>query len=104
MVLPSYLSRDGLSYDDYSSATGRLIGAKDHAAVQINVAEVNSAGVITGDYKTFALSGFVRQNCESDDSFNRLATEAGLLKKYLLDHLRPLLTGINFYSVWSAQH
>lgn len=46
------------------------------------MAEVNSAGVITGDYKTFVLSGFVRQNSESDDSFNRLATTAGLLKKY----------------------
>ena len=63
-----------------SSATNRLIGAKDHASVQINVAEVNASGVVTGKYRGFAISGFVRQNSESDDSVNRLATDAGLLK------------------------
>jgi small subunit ribosomal protein S21e len=64
-----------------SSATGRLIGAKDHASVQINVAEVNASGtIVTGKYKTFVLSGFVRESSESDDSINRLATGAGMLK------------------------
>ncbi len=68
------------------SATGRLIGVKDHASVQISVAEVNAAGIMTGTSKTFALSGAVRKDGESDDSINRLATQAGLLK-----------------NVWSAQ-
>jgi small subunit ribosomal protein S21e len=75
----------------HSSATGRLINAKDHSSVQINVAEVNASGIITGNYKSFALCGFVRQNTEADDSLNRLATEAGLLKKYdlvlFVDHV-----------------
>ncbi|PVU97085.1 hypothetical protein BB560_005768 [Smittium megazygosporum] len=62
------------------SATNKLISAKDHAAVQINIAEVDQNGVMTGAVKTYALSGFVRSLAESDDSLNRLATEDGFLK------------------------
>ncbi len=69
------------------SATGRLITSKDHASVQIAFAEVNASGVATGQSKTFVLSGFVRKDGEADDSLNRLAQEAGLLK-----------------NVWSAQY
>ncbi|KAJ2711373.1 RNA polymerase II mediator complex subunit, partial [Coemansia sp. Cherry 401B] len=62
------------------SATNRLIGAKDHAAVQINIADVNEDGVITGSTKSFAICGMVRARAESDDSLNRLASKAGYLK------------------------
>jgi small subunit ribosomal protein S21e len=63
------------------SATKRLITAKDHASVQINVGEVDEKGVyIANSWKTYALCGFVRQSGESDDSLNRLATEDGFLK------------------------
>ncbi|KAJ2083599.1 40S ribosomal protein S21 [Coemansia sp. RSA 988] len=62
------------------SATGRLIGAKDHAAIQINIAEVNNEGVLTGATKTYAISGMVRGRAESDDSLNRLASNDGYLK------------------------
>ncbi|KAJ3114141.1 hypothetical protein HDU96_002522 [Phlyctochytrium bullatum] len=62
------------------SATGRLITAKDHAAVQINIGEVDATGRYTGQTKTYALSGFVRSLGESDDSLNRLATQDGYLK------------------------
>lgn len=68
------------------SATGRLITPKDHSCVQVAIAEVNAAGVATGQTKTFVLSGFVRKDAEADDSLNRLAQSAGLLK-----------------NVWSAQ-
>ncbi|KAJ3137199.1 40S ribosomal protein S21, partial [Irineochytrium annulatum] len=64
------------------SATGRLITAKDHASVQINIGEVNADGRLTGQSKTFALSGFVRSVGESDDALNRLATQDGYLKKW----------------------
>ena len=64
-----------------SSATGRLITAKDHASVQINVGEVDASGRLTGQQTSFALSGFVRSLGESDDSLNRLATQEGFLKK-----------------------
>jgi len=60
-----------------SSATNRLITAKDHASVQINVGEVDASGRYTGSFTTYALSGFVRKESEADDSINRLATQDG---------------------------
>ncbi|KAJ1554560.1 40S ribosomal protein S21, partial [Cladochytrium tenue] len=62
------------------SATGRLITAKDHASIQINVGDVDQSGRLTGTFKTYALSGFVRSRAEGDDSINRLATHDGYLK------------------------
>ncbi|KAI9266775.1 30S ribosomal protein S21e [Phascolomyces articulosus] len=62
------------------SATNRLITAKDHASVQINVGDVNAEGRLTGSYATYAFCGFVRREAESDDSLNRLATDDGYLK------------------------
>ncbi|RWW79170.1 hypothetical protein BHE74_00012577, partial [Ensete ventricosum] len=43
-----------------SSATNRLITAKDHASVQINIGHLDESGVYTGQFSTFALSGFIR--------------------------------------------
>ncbi|ORY89338.1 ribosomal protein S21e-domain-containing protein [Leucosporidium creatinivorum] len=63
------------------SATNRLITAKDHASVQINVAEVDDEGKMTGSNVTYAFHGGVRETGDSDDSLNRLATEDGLLKQ-----------------------
>ncbi|KAH8552955.1 30S ribosomal protein S21e [Umbelopsis sp. PMI_123] len=62
------------------SATNRLITAKDHASVQINIGDVDASGRYTGSFTTYALSGFVRKESEADDSINRLATKDGLLK------------------------
>lgn len=62
------------------SATSRLIGAKDHAAVQLNVCNVDENGRMNGTNFTYALSGMVRSNAEADDSLNRLATNDGYLK------------------------
>ncbi|KAI8053479.1 ribosomal protein S21e [Syncephalis plumigaleata] len=61
------------------SATQRLITAKDHASVQINIGEVDSKGVLNGKFQTFALCGFIRSQGEADDSLNRLATQQGFL-------------------------
>ena len=43
-----------------SSWTNKLITAKDHASVQINVGHLNEDGVYTGAYTTLALAGNVR--------------------------------------------
>ena len=60
------------------AATNRLITAKDHASVQINVAEVDEEGkMIAGQTVPYALSGALRRMGESDDSFNRLTTRDG---------------------------
>jgi small subunit ribosomal protein S21e len=63
-----------------SSATNRLITAKDHASIQLNVADVNEEGRSTNSFSTYALCGFVRKEAEADDSINRLATHDGYLK------------------------
>ncbi|KAI0341563.1 ribosomal protein S21e [Trametopsis cervina] len=62
------------------AATNRLITSKDHASVQIAVADVDENGRALNTSTTFALSGRVRADGESDDSLNRLATKAGLLR------------------------
>lgn len=55
-----------------------MITAKDHAAIQISVADVDANGVVVqGTSTSFAISGQVRAMGESDDSINRLATQAG---------------------------
>jgi small subunit ribosomal protein S21e len=63
-----------------SSATNRLITAKDHASVQLNIGHLDSNGIYTGSYTPVALSGYVRAQGESDSALNRIAAEAGLIK------------------------
>ncbi|KAJ3742166.1 ribosomal protein S21e-domain-containing protein [Lentinula detonsa] len=62
------------------AATNRLITSKDHASVQIAIADVDANGRALPTTTTFALCGQVRSQGESDDSINRLATKAGLLR------------------------
>ena len=55
---PSYLT---MLMSLGSSWTHRLITAKDHASVQINVGNVDAAtGRYTGDFKTYAICGYIR--------------------------------------------
>ncbi|BFZ05730.1 hypothetical protein BsWGS_08769 [Bradybaena similaris] len=64
------------------SASNRIIGAKDHASIQINIAEVDeTTGRMTGAYKTYAICGAIRRMGESDDSLNRLAKRDGIISK-----------------------
>jgi len=62
------------------AATNRLITAKDHSSVQINICDVDAEGKMEATVTSFALCGRVRADSEADDSLNRLATRAGLLK------------------------
>ncbi|KAJ8503940.1 hypothetical protein OPV22_004826 [Ensete ventricosum] len=54
------------------SATNRLITAKDHASVQINIGHLDESGVYTGQFTTFALSGFIRAQGDADSALDRL--------------------------------
>ncbi|XP_008805749.1 40S ribosomal protein S21 [Phoenix dactylifera] len=54
------------------SATNRLITAKDHASVQINIGHLDENGVYTGQFTTFALSGFIRAQGDADSALDRL--------------------------------
>ncbi|GAB5356153.1 hypothetical protein AAMO2058_000266700 [Amorphochlora amoebiformis] len=69
-----------LYYPRKCSATNRLIAAKDHASVQINIGHVDSNGSYTNEYSTFALCGYIRFKGRADDAINRLAAEAGLMR------------------------
>ncbi|KAN0112143.1 ribosomal protein S21e [Russula decolorans] len=62
------------------AATNRLITSKDHASVQVVIADVDANGRALTTSTSFALSGQVRAQGEGDDSLNRLATKAGLLR------------------------
>ncbi|CAE8612697.1 unnamed protein product [Polarella glacialis] len=61
------------------SATNRLIPAKEHGSVQLNVGQVDEDGRYTGEFYTFALAGFIRNRGESDACLNRLLFEKSLL-------------------------
>uniref|UniRef100_K4ALB1 Small ribosomal subunit protein eS21 n=3 Tax=Setaria TaxID=4554 RepID=K4ALB1_SETIT len=54
------------------SATNRIIIAKDHASVQINIGHLDENGLYDGHFTTFALSGFVRAQGDADSSLDRL--------------------------------
>ena len=90
--LPAFIRRCALSlrFDAHSillrvssSVTQRILGAKDHAAIQLNIANLNSEGRLTGTFKTYAISGYVRGAGESDDSINMLATRDGYMQGYV---------------------
>ncbi|KAE9006595.1 hypothetical protein PF011_g11512 [Phytophthora fragariae] len=70
----------GQSIDIYSprkcSWTNRILAAKDHASVQINVARVNANGVFTGESDTFALAGYIRHHGEGDMAIAELSRQA----------------------------
>ena len=55
-----------------SSWTNRIIAAKDHASVQIDVARVNEEGLFTGESDTFALAGYIRGQGEADMALTEL--------------------------------
>ncbi|XP_068678103.1 small ribosomal subunit protein eS21-like [Montipora capricornis] len=63
------------------SVTNRVITAKDHASVQINVGEIDETGRFTGNFKTYALCGFLRHLGEADDSLTRLCLKDGMVNK-----------------------
>uniref|UniRef100_A0A5F8H2S6 Small ribosomal subunit protein eS21 n=3 Tax=Metatheria TaxID=9263 RepID=A0A5F8H2S6_MONDO len=64
------------------SASNRIIGAKDHASIQMNVAEVDKVtGRFNGQFKTYAICGAIRRMGESDDSILRLAKNDGIVSK-----------------------
>lgn len=64
------------------AATNKIIAAKDHAAVQLDFAEVNEqTGRLTGKNRTYALCGSIRMMGEADDSLVRLATRDGFIGK-----------------------
>uniref|UniRef100_A0A8C2QGP5 40S ribosomal protein S21 n=1 Tax=Cricetulus griseus TaxID=10029 RepID=A0A8C2QGP5_CRIGR len=64
------------------SARNLIIGAKDHASIQMNVPEVDRCtGRFNGQFKTYAICGAIRRMGESDDSILQLAKAGGIISK-----------------------
>ena len=59
------------------SYTNRLVKAKDHSSVQINVANVDPVtGIATlGDFTPYCLAGYIRFKSEGDMALTTLVTE-----------------------------
>ena len=65
-----------------SSASNRIIHAKDHASIQINLVDVDeSTGRMLDTVKTYAICGEIRRMGESDDCIARLAKKDGVLSR-----------------------
>lgn len=53
--------------------TNRLVSSKDHASVQLNVANVDPVtGVATGDTAAYCLAGYLRFKAEGDMALTEL--------------------------------
>lgn len=63
------------------SVTNRVISAKDHASVQINIGEIDETGRFTGNFKTYALCGILRGQADADDSLTRLCIKDNIINK-----------------------
>lgn len=69
-------------FTHFSSASNRIIHAKDHASIQLNFVDVDEAtGRMTDSYKTYAICGEIRRMGESDDCIARLAKKDAILSK-----------------------
>jgi len=73
-------NEDGENVDLYiprkCSWTNRLLTAKDHGSVQVNVANVDPVtGIASKESTTFALSGFVRFHSMSDEALADLVAK-----------------------------
>mmetsp|Transcript_8086 Transcript_8086/g.11587 ORF Transcript_8086/g.11587 Transcript_8086/m.11587 type:complete len:88 (-) Transcript_8086:75-338(-) len=57
------------------SWTRRIITAKDHSSVQINVANVDPVtGIATGESTPYAMTGYIRNKAEGDMALTALVT------------------------------
>lgn len=75
---------------DFSSASNRIIHAKDHASIQLSIAEVDpQTGRMTDTSKSYALCGAIRRMGESDDCIVRLTKKDGIIAKYVTVTLLP---------------
>lgn len=54
-----------------SSWTNKLITAKDHGSIQVNIGHLNESGVYEGTQTTFALRGKVRANVRPHNVWNK---------------------------------
>jgi small subunit ribosomal protein S21e len=76
-------NEDGMNVDLYvprkCSWTNRLVRAKDHASVQINVSNVDPVtGMATGHSTAYCLNGYIRFKSEGDMALTELVRKKDL--------------------------
>ena len=54
------------------SYSNRLIEAKDHSSVQLNIAHVDENGVYPGQFTTMAMCGYLRSKGQADSALDNL--------------------------------
>uniref|UniRef100_A0A1J3D6E7 40S ribosomal protein S21 n=2 Tax=Noccaea caerulescens TaxID=107243 RepID=A0A1J3D6E7_NOCCA len=60
--------------------TDRIITSKDHASIQLSIADVNEDGTINlGKTSTITISGFVRSTGEGDAALQKVLRERKLV-------------------------
>uniref|UniRef100_U5EIE6 40S ribosomal protein S21 n=1 Tax=Corethrella appendiculata TaxID=1370023 RepID=U5EIE6_9DIPT len=73
------------------SASNRIIHAKDHASIQINIVDVDpNTGRMKDTSKVYAICGEIRRMGESDDCIARLAKKFGFThfnNSLIINHL-----------------
>ncbi|CAI4222216.1 unnamed protein product [Auanema sp. JU1783] len=67
------------------SSSNRIIGPKDHAAVQIDIVKVDpvTGRMIAGQANRYAICGALRYMGEADDALVRLAQRDDIIPKNL---------------------
>ncbi|XP_008543520.1 40S ribosomal protein S21-like [Microplitis demolitor] len=64
------------------SSSNRIIHAKDHASIQLTLADIDpTTGRMTDTHKMYAICGAIRRMGESDDCIVRLAKKDGIIAK-----------------------
>mmetsp|Transcript_9599 Transcript_9599/g.20458 ORF Transcript_9599/g.20458 Transcript_9599/m.20458 type:complete len:82 (+) Transcript_9599:47-292(+) len=70
------INDEGVTVDLYiprkCAWTNKLITAKDHASVQLNIGHLNEEGQYNGQFTTFALTGKVRAMGEADSAIDTM--------------------------------
>jgi len=61
------------------SSSNTIIGAKDHASIQIAICDVDEEGRAKTTSTSYTICGEIRKMGESDDSLNRLAIADGII-------------------------
>ena len=115
VLLAGPVSRDGLRMQNDAgefvdlyvlrkcSASNRIIAAKDHASIQMNVAAVDrTTGRFNGQFKTYGIFVAIRRMGKSDDSILWLAKADGIVSKNfwaeeLRNNLLQIFWGIRQY-------
>lgn len=78
------MQNDAWKFVDLYVLWNHIIGAKDHASIQMNVAEVDKVtGRFNGQFKTFAICGAICRMGMSDDSILQLAKADDIISKNL---------------------